>query len=90
MAHIHAPRNECGNSERAGASERSGNVYSPAIIITPATISSLSPALPSALGAGDYLRPADEGELAGGGRAKDKRKAIALAVFLFVFVGRDE
>lgn len=74
----------------SGASERSENVYSSAIIITPATLSSLSPALPSALGAGDYLRLANEGDPAGGGRAKDKRKAIALAVFLFVFVGRDE
>lgn len=28
-ARIPAPRNECGNSERAGASERTGNAYSP-------------------------------------------------------------
>lgn len=52
-AHAHAPRNECGNSERAGASERTGNAYSPAIIIiTPATLLSLPPAPPTPRGRG--------------------------------------
>lgn len=37
-----------------------------------------SPAPPSAPGAGDYLRPADEEKPAGGGRAKGKKKPLSL------------
>ena len=52
-ARIPAPRNECGNSERAIARERTGDAYSPAIIITPATANrSRLPHIPR-LGAGD-------------------------------------
>ena len=47
------------------------------LIIPPARLSCSRSPIPR-LGAGDYMRPADKGEQAGGGRAKDKRFSLVL------------